>query len=414
MSARQKVLLLLSFPVIILISAILAGESTQIELFPSSSSYSAGSAGTKALFLLLQELHLAPDRYRRAFRDIDSHAGTMIVADPYYVEFTSKQALILEKWVKKGNRLIIFESTRSSSTKGKTPDSVLKSLSKPSGSSPASHFGLTLRQFPHQPRKDISTSLPGLKDEIVVSASGENRWLKPSDEWTVLAQDESGPLLVMKKFGDGYVFACSDPSIISNRYIAREQNLRLALALLVEKNRRGEILFDEFHHGRRVEEGFWTYVGASVFGWVFLQIAVGFTVFFYSKRAELAGRFRSLTPRGGRSSVEYVDSMANIFQSCKADTAALEAILARFLSRVSRGLGIPLKDLDDEALSRVGATFPRDSIDLAALIGNARQALKTGKPSDILDAARSLAANESALDKGLLRTLESRLAGIRK
>lgn len=112
--------------------------------------------------------------------------------------------------------------------------------------------------------------------------------------------------------------------------------------------------------------------------------------------------------------MEYVDSMANIFQSCKADSAALEAILARFLSRVSRVLGIPLKDLDDEALSRVGATFPRDTIDLAGLIGNARQALQTGKPGDILAAARSLAANESALDKGLLRTLESRPAGIRK
>ncbi|MBI5248971.1 MAG: hypothetical protein HY912_05700 [Desulfomonile tiedjei] len=408
MSTRQKILLLLSFPLVALVSALLIGQGSNVELIPTSSSYSTGPPGTKALYLLLQELHLAPVRYRKAFRDLDSHVGIMIVTDPKHTDYTRRQARNLEEWVKKGNQLLIFESARSSSSRAASVDSVSKLSLKSVVHGPASYFGLRLKEFPHQPRKELNVRLPELRQQIAISVSGETRWQEPSAEWTVLATDESGPLLLTKKIGEGRIFACSDPSLISNRYIDREQNLRLALGLMAGKGRRGQILFDEFHHGHRTEESFWTYVGASVFGWVLFQIAVGFAVFFYSRRAELAGRFRSLSRESGRSKLEYVDSMANIFETRKAASAALEAILQRFLGRVSRVIGIPLKSLEEESLSRARAKIPEGAVDLVALIKETRRAIRSGEQGEVLEAARSLARHESNLNKGLFRTLVGR------
>jgi hypothetical protein len=398
MSRRQKTLLLLAFPLVALVSALLVGQGSNLELVPSSSSYSAGRAGTKALYLLLQELKLSPSRYRRAFRDLESFPGTMIVANPQYAEFTPSQGRDLEAWVKKGNRLIIFEAAGAWSIWPRASGGQYTSISGRRDRGPARYFGLKMKEFPDQPRKTLTASLPGFSGEIGISVSCETRWLKPSSDWTVLAKDDSGPLLLTKKLGDGRIFACSDPSIISNRYLDREQNLRLALGLVAGKEHRREVFFDEFHHGYRLEESFWTYVGSSVFAWLFFQIAIGFAVFFYSRRAEIAGRFRSLSPRGGRSTTEYVDSMANIFESCKADSAALEAILDRFLGRVSRVLGIPLKSLDRASLSRSAVRLPGGTEDLSGLIERCRRVIRTGEPREIVAMARELAIQESTLD----------------
>lgn len=400
MSRRQKTILLLAFPLVAIVSALLVGQGSNIELVPSSSSYSAGPAGTKALYLLLQELKLSPSRYRRAFRDLASLPGTMIVANPQYVEFTRKQGHDLEAWIKKGNRLIVFETARTWSSLPKASYGQYTSSSRRLVRGPARYFGLRMKEFPDQPRKTLRASLPGFSEEISISASCETRWLKPSSAWTVLAEDESGPLLLTKKLGDGQVFACSDPSIISNRYLDREQNLRLALGLVLGKDRRGAVFFDEFHHGYRLEESFWTYVGSSVFSWLFFQIAIGFAIFFYSRRAALAGRFRSLTRPAGRSTTEYVDSMADIFASCKADSAALEAILDRFLGRVSRVLGIPLKTLDRGSLSRSAIKLPGSTGDLSGLIEKCRRVIRTGETREIVAMARELAIQEAALNDG--------------
>jgi hypothetical protein len=405
MSKRAKILLLLSFPLIILMSALLAGETSDIEIIPSSSTYSSGTAGTKALFLLLQELGIEPVRFRTSFRDLDAISGTMVVVDPHHVNFTEKQARNIEQWVKKGNRLVIFEAARSGS---RSKDEVLKSFPWRLASGPASHFGLNLKQFRDQPRMNLHVSLPGFNQEIIASVSGENRWEKPSDKWRVLAGDESGPLLLTRNIGDGQVFACSDPSIVSNRFIRREQNLRLALGLLIGKNRGGQMFFDEFHHGHRVEQGFWSHVGDSVFAWIFFQIAAGLAFFFYSRKAEFAGRFRSLSRRQGRSYAEYVDSMANIFESCKADSAALESILTRFLGRASRMLGIPFREFDRTSLLKNASKIPDSMTDLAELIEDSRRAIRSGAPDEILDAARKLAAHESTMSKAPFRTTEGK------
>lgn len=171
------------------------------------------------------------------------------------------------------------------------------------------------------------------------------------------------------------------------------------LALLLEQGRPREILFDEYHHGHIATYSFWGYVGSSVFALIFLQVAVGGALFFYSRRARNAGRFRSLSRPAGRSTMEYVNSMAGVFETSRGGYLALEALLRRFLGRVTRTTGAPLKVLDQETLARVIVRGPGGT-DLTDLVQRCRNAASAGDDSDLpVRLARELALAQRGLER---------------
>ena len=134
-------------------------------------------------------------------------------------------------------------------------------------------------------------------------------------------------------------------------------------------------------------------MGSSVLAWALLQGLLGLGLFFFSKRAQYAGRYRSLASSKGRSSLEYVDSMAGVYESCKAGSVALEAVLNRFLGRLSRRTGMPLKRLIEDSPDNIAGIAPNGQEDLADLIRKCRNAVKVGRETpEALAFARRLAS----------------------
>ena len=193
--------------------------------------------------------------------------------------------------------------------------------------------------------------------------------------------------------------AVSDASLPSNGELSNAQNLRLILALLLE-NRPDQILFDEFHHGHKMADTFRAYFGSSIFALVLLQSVVGSAIFFYTRRASYSGRFKSLTTAKGRSSLEYVDSMANIFQSYAAGSAALEPIFNRFLAQLSRKVGAPLKMMADDLPDKVVVSAEAKGQELQGLVQECRAAVssETG-PLEALTLARRLATMRAGMNR---------------
>ena len=209
-----------------------------------------------------------------------------------------------------------------------------------------------------------------------------------------------------RKFGKGEIVAISDASLPSNAELSQAQNLRLILALLIAKPPE-KIIFDEYHHGHTIQDTFWNYFGASIFALVLLQSIVGAAIFFYSKRASYAGRFKSLAISKGRSSLEYVDSMANIFQSCAAGSAALEPIFNRFLSQFSRKTGIPLKMIANDFSNAVAFQETTRKQDLAGLVTECRNTVSTeAEPAKALGLARRLATVRAGMNRIKKRTAD--------
>jgi CRP-like cAMP-binding protein len=84
--------------------------------------------------------------------------------------------------------------------------------------------------------------------------------------------------------------------------------------------------------------------------------------------------------------------MANIFQSCKAASAALEAIFARFLLQMSRRAGIPAERLAEATAAGTAAKVSSGKEDLAVLIKECRRVgASESEPASALELARKLA-----------------------
>jgi hypothetical protein len=150
-------------------------------------------------------------------------------------------------------------------------------------------------------------------------------------------------------------------------------------------------LFDEYHHGYIHTESLSSYVGSSVFSWILLQVLVGLALFFYSNRARRSGRYQPLTAPRGRSPMEHVESMANIFEASKASSVALEAVLARSIGQLSRRMGLNPEDLSSASVYHAPASRVAETGDLAALIEECRRAVSSpDDPEKALALARRL------------------------
>ena len=368
--------------------------------FPTT--YSTGPRGCKALYAVLKELGLPVKRHRRPLKHLKSPHRVLVIADPRRVPYSKREIEKLKEWIESGNRLLLFQGPRAPLHRKKEDGKTEKRMPSLMGGMFnywSRQFGLEVDSGPDTTaRPSVPVSLSGVAGVERISVSNGARWKDVPEEWEVLVKDENGPILVTRKMGNGRVTAVSDITLAANRFINREHNLRLVLALLLGPENPQEILFDEYHHGRIIAGSLSTYMASSVFPWIVLQCLVGSVLFFYARRARLAGRYRSLTEPLGRSSLEYVQSMANIFASCKAGGAALDAILRRFLVELSRRSGISLKRLEDDSdagETLIGAGVSRET---GELVSRCRRALRTNdSPEKMLVLARQLAAERESL-----------------
>jgi hypothetical protein len=404
MSRRGKILLILGLAAAAAFWVIVEGTFSERWKFPGSSTYASGPSGCKALYLLLEELGLPVARFEKPFLRLESRRGLLVITNPDAVKFTGRELKRLKEWVSEGNRLLMFlspasdvvdEEPKESGTKKGRSKVTVKPTDRLSR-----YFGLSLKEMGDKPRRELDRPLPGIGESARISVSDAVRWNKPSSDWTELVGDGDWPIVVERKQGKGSIVAVSDATLTSNKELGREQNLRLVLALILKGGHPSEILFDEYHHGHAIQDNVWAYFGTSVFLSIILQGFVGAGLFFYSRRAAYSGRFRSLQAPRGRSSMEYVDSMANIFQSCRAGSAALEAILARFLSQISRRSGVPAERLAQAASKGPATGVAPPQEDLAALIKECRRiAGSESKPAEALAMARKLARMRETVSK---------------
>jgi hypothetical protein len=377
MSRRLKVFFVVLILAIVALLAFSHTETTDCDK-KTASTYSTGKNGTKALYLLLPELKYPVERFEKNLTKL-KEPGIMLSCRPMLRGVMSKEAAAVKGWVEAGNTLVIANAPFAT-------DPVCGFRGNIRGLDAV--FGLTL-ESKGSGRSQINAVLPGFLNEFTISVSNAARWKKPRDKWQVIVEDEHGPVVVQRKFVRGKVIAVSDPTIFSNEHILDSQNYLFVLALLTGDKKRKKLFVDEYHHGHVTTETLTQYVNASVFALIFAQLAIGAFLFFYSRRARYAGRFRSLTEPRGRSSVEYVQSMANVLESCNANAAALEAIFNRYLHLLGRKTGIPIKML--KTGKNIGA---RGGIEIpAGLIRECKRSLTSETyPEYMLNLAQKMAA----------------------
>lgn len=349
---------------------------------PSPTTYNTGSAGTKAAYLLLNDLGYLSERWEEpsgTLRSVDASKTTLILADPVVPEedlpgvrndiadFLSRGGRVLVTGIG-GAYLIPGAHTTS-------PTQLYKDLcyTTPEGQGPLAQAGQ-------------------------VSIADTGRWAEDSPASRVQQWCGKDAVVVSFKAGVGEAIWWSSPMPLTNRGLKEDASLKLLLASVGQPGRR--VLFDEYFHG--VQASLWdTAKGLPIRALAWQSTLVGLLlVLSYGRRN---GPLR-MPVRSTRSSpLEFAESMGQLYHKAGATQVATDCAKRRLFRFLYEQCGIPRQVLSSSPDAIVEAVQNCFGGDWSGLGTHLAQASTTEYQA--LSSSTALALVK-ALDQDLRRLLE--------
>jgi hypothetical protein len=270
----------------------------------SPNSYSTGASGYKVLYLWLQDLGIPVVRWERDLKALPEGAVLAVLEPELGPDPGELKAL--DGWVHRGGTLFLASRSPNPFTK---------------------HFDVDLKFRDLQGGEDELRIQPGpyTRGTIAVRTDRHPALSSREPEMVVHAADKWGALIGVIEKGRGRLIVLSDPTLLSNLKLRQADHARLSLNLLLGHLKEGRLLVDEYHHGYGRATSVIGYVLSSSMLGLFLQGVVILLVL-WAAAGRRFGRPRPLPSGTPRSSVEYVEAMANLFQRVKAGRLALETV----------------------------------------------------------------------------------------
>ncbi|MDW8238162.1 MAG: DUF4350 domain-containing protein [Acidobacteriota bacterium] len=275
----------------------------------SRSTYSARPYGTRAFYLLLQELGYRTIQFTDSLERLHAYPdikALFIISPSLLYPYTSQELSVVEAWVKAGGHLIIIDREINWSLADGTIH--LETYSK-------------YKQW-QRPRVLQPTPLTVGVNHIQLTefAQGVTVHNTPS---VAHIGDADGVVLREFRHGHGRIVLLGEPYIVANNGITQADNLTLALNL-VRSLPAGIIAFDEHHHGYGLAHvtrqglvglgiNLYRYFKSTPILWLLAQTALLMGAWVYSRGRRFA-RPMSLPQTERCRSLEYVAAMANLAQ----------------------------------------------------------------------------------------------------
>jgi hypothetical protein len=306
---------------LIVLSIFLSGSPERAEI---PTTYSVGSAGAKAAFLLLQKSGYDVRRWEQSLDDLTAvQNATLILAEPEGAA-RSEERSALTRFMERGGRVIATGLSGVTFLAGRhaTPDPIR---------------GMTWLPIPARAPSSITRAAP------VVTMARAAYW----DGSLALPLYGDGENLRVVKYvvgeGDAIWWASATP--LSNAGIRQPGNLEFFLACLGDNRR--PVLWDEWFHGRRPAAQ--PMQARSTFAWIGLQLA-GVTIAVLLTYSRRSGPILTTTPDTRLSPLEFVKTLGLLYQRANAAPIAVDIAYQRLRYRLARRLGVsratPVEDLE--------------------------------------------------------------------
>jgi Domain of unknown function (DUF4350) len=345
------------------------------------STYSAGSGGARAAYLLLQDLHYRVSRWERSPTELPSDPDdvVLILADPQETP-TKEERAALRQFVDEGGQ-VLFTGARI----------------KPFFPEAAVSAGIPTLEW-----KSFSADFPSnytFGAPKIVLQTG-NTWHALVGGQLPLYGERSAPVVVSWQIGGGRILWWAAATPLTNSGISRENNLNLflnAMSSPVQSDRSAvQVYWDEYFHGQRAS--LWSYVEKTPVAWGLLQLAIlGLIVFFtFGRRSGPV----VLPPVVSRlSPLEFVDTLGGLYERAGAEPAVVGLVYQRFRATLSRQLrlssNVPDAALAEAAQGRLGwkESGLKTTLARAAVASRARKVT----PQEALGLIRELERHEEQL-----------------
>jgi hypothetical protein len=311
-------------------------------------STSAAPDGALALKLWLDELGYA--NVSSSLTNFDPQdSTTMFILQPL-LEISKNEWNVLDQWVEQGGLLILAgDNAQTDAAMG--------------------HYDFSLTYLP-QPLLEFSASTPLLTSPPVpsrIKTQASHGLSAQRSNFLPLVSANAIPVIVSFDQGRGKVILSSTPHPFSNQALKDDTNATLILNLMTYSPLKGQVSFDEWHHGFRSE----SVIGPSqwlqhtpgghailfVVGLIFIALLLQGRAF--GRPIPLAHEIKR------RSSLEHVTAIANLNRKA----GHKNEVLKQYHQRVKRHLGMryridpTMNDADYvNLLSQYNASIDRDAL----------------------------------------------------
>jgi len=313
---RDRKLLLGATVVFVLLIAgavFFGGNAGQKQDVPSS--YSTGSGGAKATYLLLVQSGYKVQRWEKPLVDLPKTAGTtLILADPLEAP-TREERESLKTFLSEGGRIIatgMFVATFLPE-KDAIPDMLM---------------GMTWKKISAVSPSAITRAAP----EITMAPQA--RWERYAAAYPLYA-DKDEITVVKYPYGRGEVLWWAGATPLTNAGLKEPGNLEFLLACVGDTNT--PILWDEYVHGYRESLG--SSVAHSPVKWLMLQLALlGLAIIAtFSRRS---GPVCAPVTDVRLSPLEFVQTLGGLYENAGTASVAVDISYQRFRYWLTHRLGV--------------------------------------------------------------------------
>jgi Domain of unknown function (DUF4350) len=374
LTAGDRKLLLVAGGVSLLMTIVAVVLASGGETTEEATTYSVGSGGAKAAYLLLNASGYSVRRWEVSARELPHDVtATLVFADPQGTPTPAERDAI-EEFIERGGRVIATGVTGS--------------------------FFLPVHQAFRDPIAGATWArLPSRSPSRVTRAAPEIT-LAPQAYWASesfvlpLYGDGDRARVIKYDHGQGEVLWWASATPLTNAGMREPGNLEFFLASLGDPKR--PILWDEYFHGHRPAAP--SSLAAAPLEWIAVQLSLltAAVLLTYSRRS---GPVIEPVRDSRLSPLEFVRTLGSLYQRAGAASVAVDIAFQRFRYQLTRRLGKPANALPDDLDREVRERFKIDDPDFGRLLRSCEAARHDHSlaPDAALALTRSLAGYAAKL-----------------
>jgi hypothetical protein len=359
-SADRKLLIaagVLLLAVLIASSIVGPQEMTGSASFPSS--YSPAWGGAKAAFLLLQQLGYRAERWERPSTDLsavasvdDSSNEILVLSQPAQPP-SEAERFALREFLERGGRLL--------ATGAAAADFLPQA-----GGFEQSNDEVPIQHFAPSSPSPLAQGAP----EITMAPP--DRWQPTPSQQVVYGNDRTAAVITYA-VGKGRVIWWAAATPLTNGNIRDSGNVALLLNSINPSHvppADVRVLWDEYHHG--VHGSLWSYFARTPLPWGVAQFGLVFAAILatYSRRSVPP---RSQAVRSRLSSLEFIETMGDLYQSAHAGSAAVRIQYQRLRFLLTRQLALPANLGSAELARSAGQQMGWEQVPLQSTLARAER-----------------------------------------
>ena len=325
------------------------------------STYNPVGAGSMAFFDTLQDLHWPVERWRDPLSRLGHYgSGNVLVitrsktgAPP--VMFSDQENQLLLDWTKQGNTLVLlgalddWDDTRDLlrtigfGVPDKTPS--VDDLWQVLGAQATQGV-----EIPPAPDSGLTGTL--------VLPKGEPLPSPPSAGSHVFFELSGNTYLTSTAYGAGHVICGSSDRLLSNAWLDKGDNLAIVLSLLAPKGQPPRhLFFEETHHGFSAAFAVVHLLDQPGVRFAGMLSLLGALAYFASSLVRF-GPVVPLQAPQGRSTLEFVDSIADLYQRADLRDDTMKFLFAETHQQVLHRLNLPPTATHELIASRLEQAHP--------------------------------------------------------